>query len=124
MCVNGRRGDDFHARGCPFELNIGGKKWIVDGYLDYGGSRDWGSTFKGTFTHEKEGVLVVFGSGESHFKERSFGIGVGFDEDEQERIKEVLIGHVFSRYKWNYIEAFSLEKAGYIAFETPSTFLL
>ena len=69
MCVNGRRGDDFrrrgddfHARGCPFELNIGGKKWIVDGYLDYGGSRDWGSTFKGTFTHEKEGVLVVFGS--------------------------------------------------------------
>ena len=62
MCVNGRRGDDFHARGCPFELNIGGKKWIDDGYLDYGGSRDWGSTFKGTFTHEKEGVLVVFGS--------------------------------------------------------------
>jgi len=88
-----------------------GKKWIVDGYLDYGGSRDWGSTFKGTLTHEKEGVLVVFGSGGSHFKERSFGIGVGFDEDEQERIKEVLIGHVFSRYKWNYIEAFSLEKA-------------
>ena len=39
-------------------------------------------------------------------------------------IKEVLIGHVFSRYKWNYIEAFSLEKARYIAFETPSTFLV
>ena len=56
-------------------------------------------------------MLVVFGSGGSHFKERSFGLGVGFDEDEQERIKEVLIGHVFSRYKWNYIEAFSLEKA-------------
>ena len=31
--VNGNIDEDFHARGCPFELTLGGKTWVVDGTM-------------------------------------------------------------------------------------------
>jgi hypothetical protein len=39
--VNGEcRIQNYYARGCPFELTLGGKTWVVDGILDYGDSSD------------------------------------------------------------------------------------
>ena len=39
--VNGNIKEDFHARGCPFELTLGGKTWVVDGSMKYyDGNRD------------------------------------------------------------------------------------
>ena len=44
---------DYHARGCPFETEIDGVKYIVDGTADYDGfSRCLcGLEFSGTLTH-------------------------------------------------------------------------
>ncbi|CAL6321552.1 unnamed protein product [Bathycoccus prasinos] len=55
--VNGRTNDDFHARGCPFETEIDGVKYIVDGTADYDGfgydDAYAGLKFSGTLTHLK-----------------------------------------------------------------------
>ena len=103
--VNGNIDEDFHARGCPFELTLGGKTWVVDGTLYYGGNRDWCGEFEGTLTHKKEvhSISYTSGSGDTtHYEEYYCGTGY-LDEEEEDEIREALDG-VFGNYKWNYYD--------------------
>jgi len=105
LCVNGKIVEDFHARGCPFELTLGGKTWVVDGTMDYGGSRDWCGVFEGTLTHKKEVVSISLTSGNDDQHNCDYdGQWDYFEEEEQEDIKEALNDKVFSAYEWNYYE--------------------
>ena len=55
--VNGKINEYFHARGCPFETEIDGEEYIVDGTADYDGfgydDAYAGLKFSGTLTHLK-----------------------------------------------------------------------
>ena len=105
MRVNGEcRIQNYHARGCPFELTLGGKTWVVDGILNYGDSSDWSGEFIGTLTHKKEVVSISYTSGSRDFCEQDYDDDDYFDEDEQEDIKEALEYDVFANYKWNQHE--------------------
>ena len=100
--VNDYFGEVFHARGCPFELTLNGKTWVVDGTMDYGGSRDWCGEFEGTVTHKKEVHEISYTSGRDCDDKCYSGTGY-LDEEEEDEIREALDG-VFGNYKWNYHE--------------------
>ena len=122
--VNGNIKEDFHARGCPFELTIDcftnddtpqsetltGKTWVVDGSMNYyHGNRTW-SEFEGTLTHKKEVVSINYTSGSRDFEDQYFTTftilidTTTWNEDEDEVLKEALEDKVFSAYEWNYHE--------------------
>ena len=108
--VNGNIDEDFHARGCPFELTLGGETWVVDGTMDYGGNRDWCGEFEGKLTHksihsrypQRDFYLINCTYGSRDFHDQYFETTL--DEDEEEVVIEALKSKVFSLYKWNYIE--------------------
>ena len=60
LYVNGKCREYFYARGCPFETEIGGMKYIVDGTADYDGFSDAcvGLKFDGTLTNVKNKTKV------------------------------------------------------------------
>jgi len=101
--VNGGIKEDFHARGCPFELTLGGKTWVVDGSMKYyEGSKTHCGEFEGTLTHKKEVVSINYTSGSRDFHDKYFETTL--DEDEGEEVREALEDKVFSLYEWDYIE--------------------
>ncbi|CAL6272383.1 unnamed protein product [Bathycoccus prasinos] len=55
LLVNGEGRANYHASGCPFETEIDGVKYIVDGTADYDGFSNVfaGLDFSGTLTHLK-----------------------------------------------------------------------
>jgi len=101
--VNGNIKEDFHARGCPFELTLNGKTWVVDGSMKYyDGNRDWCGEFEGTLTHKKEVISINYTSGSRDFHDQYFETTL--DEDEHEVVREALEDKVFSLYKWNHVK--------------------
>ena len=100
--VNGKINEYFHARGCPFELTLGGKTWVVDGTMDYGGNRDWCGEFEGTLTHKKEVHLISYTSGRD-YDDKCYSGTDYLDEEEEEVVREALDG-VFGNYDWNYYD--------------------
>ena len=117
--VNGNIKEDFHARGCPFELTIDcftnddtpqsetltGKTWVVDGSMNYyHGNRTW-SEFEGTLTHKKEVVSINYTSGcrdnLSNTGDKYVSIGSLVYTDERNVLREALEDKVFSLYEWN-----------------------
>ena len=62
LYVNGKCREYFYARGCPFETEIGGMKYIVDGTADYDGFSDTcvGLKFDGTLTNVKDKKVFHF----------------------------------------------------------------
>ena len=105
LLVNGVGRANYHARGCPFELTLGGKTWVVDGTMDYGGTRDWCGVFEGTLTHKKEVVSISLTSGNDEQRNCDYhGQWDYFEEEEEQEIKDALNDEVFSAYEWNYIE--------------------
>ena len=60
LYVNGKCREYFYARGCPFETEIGGMKYIVDGTADYDGFSDpcVGLKFDETLTNVKNKTKV------------------------------------------------------------------
>jgi len=110
--VNGNIKEDFHARGCPFETEIDGVKYIVDGTANYDGFGDYkayaGLKFSGTLTHLKNKKEYNFSfsyeSKEEGYEDLPVDWEGDFEEDEQQEIKDALNDEVFSSYEWNYIE--------------------
>lgn len=109
--VNGNIKEDFHARGCPFELTLNGKTWVVDGSMKYyEGSKTESGEFEGTLTHKEDEVIVNYTSGSRDFEDQYFTTftilidTTTWNEDEDEVLKEALEDKVFSAYEWNYHE--------------------
>ena len=114
--VNGKTNDDFHARGCPFETEIDGVEYIVDGTAEYDGFSNAcaGLKFDGTITSVEDKKVYSFsfeyshGSGdpdaEPDFDRLDSDL---IDEDEDESGYAELTGiarGILNEYEFQYIE--------------------
>ena len=111
--VNGKTNDDFHARGCPFETEIGGVKYIVDGTADYDGFSNAcaGLKFDGTITKntKKQKEVYRFHFEYRHVYESIDELRWWYDsEDEVDyddgELNEMAMDNIVSNYEFGFIE--------------------
>ena len=111
--VNGKINEYFHARGCPFETEIGGVKYIVDGTADYDGFSNAcaGLKFDGTITKntKKQKEVYRFHFEYRHVYESIDELRWWYDsEDEVDyddgELNEMAMDNIVSDYEFGFIE--------------------